>query len=711
MRKSNMTLLIKGILLFQFLLVQLLVAQSFNPDTVKAGKFDTGKMWTFDDPPYDYLKETYNFEADEDWFDHVRLSALRIPGCTASFVSEDGLIMTNHHCAAGLKSRIQQEGEDLNATGFYAATLEDERPLERYFAEQLVLIEDVTNEVLEAFNSGNNDEEKTANRDKKIEEIENTYNEETGLSCSVVSLYNGGRYSLYGYKRHTNIKAVFIPETQIGAFGGDYDNFTYPRYNLDCAFLRIYDDNGNPIKSENFFKWNPNGAPLDDVIFTVGNPGSTSRLSTVSQLEYSRDVQYRNIAFLLNSMYNDLEALKYKYPERADEFERMRTRIGNGQKSINGTYEGLIDPYLIARRKAFENGLKAAVNAKPELQEKYGYVWDAIQDTRDEMREYGPVIAAYTQNRFFGSPYFGFANSIIELAEQLKLPEDERASGFRAEKIDSTINSIFPEEFDDIIANMRLRIQLDYVKMNLGDDNEFVQKLTGGKKGEDAVKYVLSVSSLANREKVLELAKKDAETILESDDPFIYFMLNTREELAEATARAQEIRATEGVLQNLLGQAMYDVYGTSIPPDANFTLRLGDGVLKSFDYNGTKAPVKATFYGMYDRWYGFNKEYPWNLPQKWEDPSLLDLSTPFNFISTNDLVGGSSGSAVIDRNAELVGIAFDGNIQSLTGDFIYLTKVNRCVAVSSKGMMEAFNKIYKAESLVHELTTGTRLSD
>lgn len=675
----------------------------FDPSTVKAGKFDNGKMWTFDFPPVEYLEATYDFAPDEAWFEDVRLSALRIPGCTSSFVSEDGLIMTNHHCAEGLVKRIQKEGEDLAVTGFYASTLEEERKVERYYADQLVFIEDVTEEVVGAFNSVEDDKEKIEKLNAKVKELEDKYKEETGLRCKIYPLFNGGKYSLYGYKRFTDVRVVFIPETKIGYFGGDYDNFTYPRYNLDCAFLRVYDDEGNPVKADNFFKFNPNGAPTDDVVFTVGNPGSTRRLKTVAVLEYYRDVAYRNYAWYLDNYYNKVTELQEKNPERAEELESIKARIGNGQKSISNAHKSLVDPYLIARKAAFENDLKAKVEADENLSDKYGHVWDAIADLMEEKSEIAPKTAAYNSNMFFRTAYFKVAGKLVDLA--IAAGENE----FNMTEVDSIVNELYSEEIDTYVENAKLGLQLDFIKLNLGDDNSYVETLMGTKSGDAAAEYVLSKSVLGSKDKVLELMKKGPESVLESTDPIINYIASTKEEYGELMELTKEIDETAAVYENLLGQAMHAVFGVSIPPDANFTLRLSDGLLKSFDYNGTKAPVKTTFYGLYDRWNSWEKEYPWELPQSWIDAKdNMDLATPFNFISTNDIVGGNSGSAVIDRNAEVVGLAFDGNILSLKGSFIFMPEENRCVSVSSKGMLTAFEYVYKAENLVKELTTGKR---
>lgn len=675
-------------------------------DTVKAQRFDTGKMWSFDYPPIEYLKSTYGINVDEEWFEDVRLSALRLSNCTASFVSEDGLIMTNHHCARSILEKLSEEGEDLIKNGFYAKTLDEERKIPNYYADQLVLIKDVTDEVLKASETGSTPEEKSKNKEAKIKEITDNFSKETGLIAQVVSLFNGAKYSLYGYKRYDDIRLVFAPEMQIAYFGGDFDNFTYPRYNLDFTFYRAY-ENGKPAKTKNFFKFTLKGIDPNEPIFTVGNPGTTQRLKTVAQLEYMRDIVYRNNSFLLDTYYNALEELKKVEPSRAEEFEKIRVNIGNSQKVISTIYKGLLDPYLMARKKDFQRKLQEAVWNNPELKEKYGTVWENIEKTQMELRKVGPKIAAYSINPRFTPIYFSIAKKLIDLAKELKKPEEERSPDFRTEKLDSTINSIYPEKIDKLLEDTKLWIWADFMRMNLGDNDDYIQKLFKNKKGKEAANFLLENSIISKREKVIKLAKEGPDAITNSQDPLIIFVKETQDKLTELQKSAREISSTTQVYDDMLGQVIFKVYGTSIPPDANFTLRLSDGKLASFDYNGTKAPLFTTFYGLYDRWFSFNKEYPWDLHERWTKiPADFDLSTPFNFISTNDIVGGNSGSAIINKNAEVVGLAFDGNMDSIVGNFIYMPHNNRCVAVDARAIVHAADKIYKADRIVYELKEG-----
>lgn len=679
-----------------------------NLDTVKAGRFDLGKMWTFDYPPKEYFAQEYNFSPSDDWLNNVRMSALRFATyCSASFVSEDGLVMTNHHCARESVTEVSKEGEDLHTNGFYATTLEEERKVPGLFVDQLVLIKDVTKEVQSAIDSGKTESEKVANKNRKIDELQNKYKEETGLEISVVTLYQGGKYSVYGYKRYNDVRLVFAPETQMGFFGGDYDNFTYPRYDLDCSFFRVYDEDGKPLKTKNYFKWNPNGAKPGEAVFVVGNPGRTNRLYTIAQLEYQRDYSYPITLEMLNGFVDVYSKVIDENPERAFELQDRLFGFSNSQKVYVGLLAGLRDPVLLQRKKDFEKKFQTAVNAKPELRSKYGNLWNLIATNKNEAKKYVFQNAAYTINPFSSTQYFLIAKDIIKLAEALKLPEEQRTPEYKSDMLDSTIAEIFPDSFDYSLNDKMLAFNIKFLSMLLGEDNPLILKFTSGKKGEEAVKYCLTNSQITTKEKVNTLLKKSPDEILNSNDPFIYYIMQTRDLQKEYSAKMKEINDKETAYLELLGRALFEVYGTSIPPDATFTLRLADGVVAGYNYNGTKAPTNTTFYGLYDRFYSFNKEYPWSLPERWQNPPPeFDLETPFNFVSTNDIVGGNSGSPIINKKAEIIGLAFDGNIESLPSTFIFATELNRTVGVHSAGIYEAVKDMYQAKRLADELLNG-----
>jgi hypothetical protein len=697
--------------LVSFLMSSQVFAQAadwINLDTVKAGKFDNGKMWTFEYPPMDYFSEAYNFEPDEDWFEKVRMSALRFANyCSASFVSEDGLVMTNHHCARQSITQVTQEGEDLNSNGFIAQTLQDERPVPGLYVDQLVLFKDVTDEVIDEINKGTTDEERAKFENEIISKIEEREAEATGLEVAITALYNGGKYSLYGYKRYTDVRLVLAPEDQLGFFGGDPDNFTYPRFNLDCSFFRVYDENGNPLKTENFFKWSENGAAVGEPVFVVGNPGNTDRLNTVAQLEYARDVQYPRTLSLLTNLSNMYKDMLKKDPSRRLELQDMIFSFDNSIKAYGGILDGLRNPVLMQRKKDFEKTFRASVEADPELKAKYGNLWDKIADTRKQLSEISNKNFALSMNRLTTSQYFFVADELISIAENLKLPESERDDLYVGEELDNTLATLFPEDFDAEMNNVLLENKINALYEYLGADDHLVKNFTGGKQGKEAVEYVLSNSKITSLEDVKDLLEEGADEVLKGEDPFIYFMMNSKDRAAEYSKKVNEIVEVESAYSQQLGVALFEVYGTSIPPDATFTLRLADGVVEGFPYNGTYAQPYTTFYGLYDRYYGQGKEFPWSLPERWTPPPAdFDLSTPFNFVSTNDIIGGNSGSPVINKNAEIVGLAFDGNIQSLPGNFIFRTEENRTVSVHSKGMWEVIDKVYKLKRLSSELKAG-----
>lgn len=679
-----------------------------NLDTVKAGKFDMGKMWTFEYPPLDYFQQEYNFRPTQQWLDHVRKSALRFANyCSASFVSADGLIMTNDHCGRQSVTQVTKEGEDLMRDGFFAQTLADERKVPGLYVDQLVLIKDVTNKIQDAMEKGKTVGEKTAIEDSMISEIKSSEQDSTGLKISITPLYNGGKYSEYGYKRYNDIRLVFAPETEMGFFGGDPDNFTYPRYDLDCTFFRVYDENGKPLQTEDYFKWSDHGAEPGEAVFVVGNPGSTNRLNTIAQLEYLRDIAYPRTLEMIDNLVDLYSKQMNEQPEKAAELQNRMYMFTNSQKAYTGMLKGLRDPVLMQKKKDFERKFKEAVMSNPDLKEKYGDLWDKIADTRNQLRGYSNELFALSINPLTTSQFFFVANDVIDLANELKLPEDQRDEQYTGTELDSTIASIYPGNLNMETQKDLLKDQVKIMDEYLGEDDPLVKKLTGGRTGSNAVDYILNNTVLTDSLKLRNLIAQGPDAILNSNDPFIYFAVHTEDTRSDLRSKVRKITDEESIYSQQLGKALFAVYGTSIPPDATFTLRLADGVVKGFPYNGTIAPPITTFYGLYDRYYSFGKKAPWNLPERWiNPPSDFDLEVPFNFVATNDIIGGNSGSAVINKDAQIVGLAFDGNIESLPGNFIYDDTENRMVAVHSSGLMEAIKDMYKATRLSDELKSG-----
>lgn len=712
MKKSLINKLSAIVLILVFFGSIKILAQSNNNwtnlDNVKAGKYDTGKMWTFEYPPLKYFESEYNFHPTQEWLDNVRMSALRFANyCSASFVSADGLVMTNHHCGRGSIVKVTKDGEDLMNNGFFAKTLEDERPVPGLYVDQLVLIKDVTSEVQEAIDKGKTPEEKAKLKDEIFVTITERENNASGLRTSITTLFNGGKYSLYGYKRYNDVRLVFAPEEEIAYFGGDPDNFTYPRYDLDCSFFRVYDEDGKPLKTEHYFHWSPNGTVPGEPVFVVGNPGRTDRLKTVSQLEYFRDIQYPRTLDMLNGLMDVYSKIMKEHPERVAKLQNRYFSFSNSQKAYTGMLAGLRDPVLMQKKKDFEKNFKKAIQSDTELNKIYGDLWDKITNTRKEISKISNESYGLRLYRLTNSEYFKVAQDLIDLANELKLPEDKRSEDFKGDNLKETIANIFPKHFDSEMNNLLLLNQIKIWHDYLGSDYPLYKEMTDGKTGKDALNYILERSSITNADKVAELIDDGPDEILNSDDPFIYFIIHSKPRYDELSDLIKKISEEEDNYEELLGRALFHVYGTSIPPDATFTLRLADGVVDGFPYNGTQAPPYTTMYGAFDRYNSFGKKEPWELPKSWLDAEhQLNLATPFNFVSTNDIIGGNSGSPVINKNAQVVGLAFDGNIQSLPGDFIFTTDQNRSVSVDSRALVEAISTVYKAVRLSDELKNG-----
>ena len=678
-------------------------------DTVKYSLNDFGKMWTFDAVPVNKFEQKYGFKPSVSWLDNVQKSALQFGGgCSAAFVSEDGLIMTNHHCGRGQLTSLQDEGENWLRDGFYAETLDDERVVPNLFVDQLIRIEDVTDEIKEEMSKGKSDSEKIQLRDSLKTKIISEQENESGLVCKIVTLYNGGKYSLYYYKRYTDIRLVMAPDFQIAATGWDWDNFTYPRYELDFMFYRAYDENGEPVKSNHHFTWSENGAEEGEPIFVVGRPGHTDRLLSVANLEYLRDVVYTNRLALYEELYQVYFELFNKYPERESELLNAVMGYGNGRKSYAGRLYGLSKPELMAKKVSFENELRKRVNESPELTGKYGNLWDEIENVVSELRKTSAQYYAYAPQRRRSSVYFKTAYSIIEYAEEMQKNEKDRNPLYQEDNLQATLENIYPDSIDVEFNNLLLRAHANTMATIIGTDDEFYNILYGGNAGNEAVEYALN-NSLITAEKnngvLLELTPTE---ILNADDTFIQFALKSRIIFDSLAIVRKELDNSLVILNQKLGEAVFDVFGEEISPDASLTLRISDGVIKGYEYNGTIAPGKTTYYGLWDRYNSFGKKtYPWGLHPRWEKPPVeLDLSIPIGFASTNDIVGGNSGSSIINKNMEVIGLAHDGNLESLAGHFIFDDTNNRTVATDSWGLLEALKYVYKTNRLVKELVSG-----
>ncbi|WP_080054015.1 S46 family peptidase [Spirosoma aerolatum] len=681
-----------------------LPAQSIS-DTTKGGPLDLGKMWTFDNPPSDFFQKTYNFKADQQWFDEARLASLRFADyCSASFVSANGLVMTNHHCARESGTGVTRKGEDLNATGFWAKTAAEERKVDGLFVDQLVKIEDITKRVQDAMNTANSEQAQLQAREQVFSDIKQEYNQKEGwkgLELQTITFYNGGRYSLYGFKRYTDVRLVFMPELQLGFFGGDYDNFTYPRYALDCSFFRVY-DNGKPLQTAHYFKFNPNGVRDGEPIFVIGNPGHTERLKTVAELEFDRDLQTPATIQLLRNRSAALQA--YNATAKSDSVLNEIFSLENSLKAYGGQLEGLRDASLLSRKAVFENQFKAAAKAKnlPADQLK---TWDEIASNTAQLRSVFKDASYLGPSEQTMGELMTFANLVTQFSEILATrPQDaERA---RPLMVVPTIKNL-------TLDQAYLAAHLSEAQQALGNDDPYIKLALTGPDGKsrtpkEAAAYLFKNTKLLDPAFISELATRP-NAAAASNDPMLALAKIGFPRYRTAALQARQISQRQEVLRGQLGRMLYDVYGTAVPPDATFSLRINDGVVKSYNYNGTKAPIMTTFAGLYDRNYSFGDKAPWDLPTRWKTPPMELLKQPMCFISTNDIIGGNSGSPMINKNREAVGLAFDGNMESLPGEFIFVPDANRTISVHTGGIVAALKYIYKADRLVSELA-GTGVS-
>lgn len=660
-------------------------------------------MWTFDNPPVKQLQQKYNFTPTQEWLDHLRLSSVRFnDGGSGSFVSATGLVLTNHHVALGQLQKVSSPQKDYVADGFLARTPEEELKCPDLELNVLVSMENVTDRVLAAVKPGMSEKQANDARKAAIAAIEKESMEKTGLRSDVVTLYHGGEYWLYRYKKYTDVRLVFAPEQQIAFYGGDPDNFTYPRYDLDMALFRVYED-GKPVKPQHYLKWNPEGAKDGELVFVSGHPGSTNRLYTLAQLETLRDLSYPMRLEGIERRLGVARAYAARGKEQARQAAGLIFGLENSKKALSGEYKGLKDPQLMQIKAREEKELRDKVAANPEWQKAYGDAWQAIEKAQASFRERAKE---YSYLRLSGYRLPGVALSIVQLVAEVKKPDGERLDGFHESQLPSLKFRLFSPapiypEFEEVLLADGLREALE----KLGPEDPFVKAALAGKTPEQVAHEAITGTKLADPDFRKQLVEGGEEAVAESQDPLIALARRVdpilRQERKWYEDTIESVVRTAG---EKIGKARFAIYGKDTYPDATFTLRLTYGTVTGYPYNGTIAPSKTTFYGLYDRAASFDYKPPFHLPQRWLDrKDALNLATPLNFVSTCDIIGGNSGSPVVNRQGEIVGLIFDGNIESLVGRFVFDITANRAVAVHTAGMTEALKKVYDAEFLVKEL--------
>jgi hypothetical protein len=659
-------------------------------------------MWTFDNPPTRLLREKYNFTPTQQWLDHVRLSCVRLnDGGSGSFVSPNGLLLTNHHVARGQLQKNSTQQRDYIKDGFYAATPEQEMKSPDLEVNVLVNLENVTARVMDAVKTARSPNQEFAMRKAAIAEIEGESLRKTGLRSDVVTLYQGGEYWLYRYKKYTDVRLVFAPEQQIAFFGGDPDNFTYPRYDLDMALFRVY-ENGHPLQTKDYLNWNVKGAADKELVFVAGHPGNTQRMDTVAGLELERDTIEPIVLKIYQSRLAALRAYSALGPEQARQAASLIFNYENGQKVYRGRYQGLLDKQLMEKKQREEDDFRAKVMANPQWKAAYGGAWDSIAQAA---RMFAPRAKEY-RYRTLGSGLANIAETIVEYVAEIKKPDGERLASYHDSQLDSLRFGMYsPAPVYPGLDIARMTGALQQALDELGPGDPFVKAALDGRSPHDAAAAAIDATRLADPAFRKQLVDGGEAAVAASTDPLIVQARRLdalRREMvkwSEDNVTSVEQRAGEQT-----GKARFAVYGKDTYPDATFTLRLSYGAVEGYPMNGTKAPPKTTMFGLYDRAASFDYQDPFYLPARYvEGRDKLDLSTPLDFVTTNDVIGGNSGSPVINRAGEIVGLVFDGNIESLVGDFEYDSTTNRTVAVHTSGMTEALRKLYNAPALLKEI--------
>ena len=668
-------------------------------------------MWLYNAFPKDKVKANYGFEPTQAWLDHVRLSSVRFNnGGSGSFVSADGLTFTNHHVGALCVQQLSTNGHDYIKEGYYAKTQAEEAKCPDLELNQLVGIEDVTAKVKDAVKPEMSTADAGRAQRASMAQIEKDCAATSGLRCDVITFYSGEVYNLYKYKKYTDVRLVFAPEFDVAFFGGDPDNFTYPRYDLDITFFRVY-ENDKPAHIQHYLHWSKDGVKDNELIFVSGHPGSTGRLRTVAQLEYLKDLDYP--ARL--ETYKRRIALLQNFSAQSEENARIAKEdifgYQNSFKAITGYLEGLNED-VMAAKKADEVKLEASYEADPK-NKNAANPWDEIAGTVKLQREIYLPNSYLERLRGFNSELANFARWIVRATEEKTKPNDLRLREYR----DSALPSLEQELFSSAplyksLETVTLADSLAQMRDALGADNHDVQKALNGKSPEDAAKDLIANTKLEDVAVRKQLYEGGTAAVQVSTDPLIVLMRAIDPDAR--TVRQQyddKVDAVERRDGAAIAKARFATSGFNQPPDATFTLRLSYGAVKGYKENGKKIPYLTTTGGGFEHAAEHDNKPPYQLPASWMNAkSKLKLSTPLNYVSTADIIGGNSGSPTVNTKGEVVGIIFDGNIQSLAWNFAYNDKQARAVHVDSRGIQEALRTIYNAPALADELagTNGSK---
>jgi len=655
-------------------------------------------MWTFDNLPRKQWKDRYNFEPTQEFIDKIRLASPKVNNASAGFVSPDGLIATNHHVAAGYIAKVSTKERDLMKTGFYSRTRSAELKIPDASASVLFSFENVT----ERISAATRDADPAAARRALVTTIEKEC--PTDLRCEVISFYSGGESWVYRFKRYTDIRLVMAPEEQIAFFGGDYDNFVYPRHDLDFTFLRAY-ENDRPAKTPHYFKWSAAGAADGEFVLVSGYPGSTARLLTMAQLKYQRDVGNPLQEQVWKTRRKALEEYSKLGGEQLRQANPGMRSFANSLKRLSGQQEGLTNGRNFARKETEEGDLRTKVSANRELEKQYESAWANIEKAYKELPAMSKRLA---YSSLASSRLAAMALQIVSYHNETAKPNDRRYTEYRDNRLDAFKTQLYsPEPVYKEMEQSALRAWLEAGSKELGPSDPFIRGALEQATADAVAGRAVRETKLDDPAYRKSLIEGGAAAIANTTDPMIMLARRVEPVIRELREwNEKNISNVETANGTRIAQARFAVYGKTMPPDANSQLRLEYGVVKGYEEDTTLVPYKTTYFGLYDRAMSFGEQPPFDLPASVRAArTRIDLSTPLNFVYTADTIGGNSGSPVINRRGELVGLNFDSNIQKLSNRYWYIEadEGSRAVGVHSAGIIEALRKIYRADALVAEL--------
>jgi hypothetical protein len=666
-------------------------------------------MWLYNEPPKDKIKTKYGFELTQQWLDHVRLSSVRFNnGGSGSFVSADGLTFTNHHVGARCVQQLSTEGHDYIKTGFYAKTQAEEAKCPNLELNQLVGIEDVTDKINTGVKAGMSAADAGQAQRAAMSQVEKDCSSTSGLRCDVVIFYSGQVYNLYKYKKYTDVRLVFAPEFDIAFFGGDPDNFTYPRYDLDITFFRVY-ENGKPAHLDTYLQWSRSGVKDGDLIFVSGHPGNTGRLLTLAQLAFLRDVQYPTALKLYARRVSLLQDFAKQSEENARIAQEDIFGLQNSLKAITGYQSGLLDKTMMDAKAADEARLRTAFKADPK-NAGAADPWDEIAQAIELQQSIYPTLTYLERMRGFSSHLAQQARVLVRAAAEKPKANQERMREFRDSNLPSLEQQLFSTEpIYKTLEIVLLTDSLSEMRDELGGGNADVQTVLRGKTPADAAQDMITNTKLEDVNVRKKFYAGGQAAIDSSTDPLIVAMRAI--DPSARAARKQYEDKVESVVRRdgtIVAQARFAQSGFTQPPDATFTLRLSYGAVKGYQEKGKAIPFQTNIGGAYEHAAEHHHQPPYNLPESWmKAKANLDLKTPLDFVSTADIIGGNSGSPTVNKKGEVVGIIFDGNIESLPWNFTFSDAQGRAVSVDSRGIQEALRKLYGATALADELL-GTK---